>query len=114
MNNLPAIIAYILQRPISGPNDLVRLRDDGDGPYISHWDASLGPEPTEAQLKAADKDALAWHARRQKRAEYERRAERAVILERAKQMAEADHEADLAAEIQQDIDALTAARSLER
>lgn len=41
------------------------VQDAGDGPYISHWDESLGPLPTEEQL------AEGWqlHLKNQRKAE---------------------------------------------
>lgn len=35
------------------------LRDDGEGPYIEHWNAEkLGPQPTVAELEAAGEAAI--------------------------------------------------------
>lgn len=33
--------------------DRVSLADDGEGPYIARWDASLGTKPTKTQIAAA-------------------------------------------------------------
>ena len=39
------------------------LQDDGEGVYIKHWfEPLLGPQPTDADLLAAEVDADAWGA----------------------------------------------------
>lgn len=50
------------------------IQDDGQGPYISKWDESLGPKPTQAQLDAWTIELApvkqAQDARQAKREEY--------------------------------------------
>lgn len=100
--NLPVIVEYLIGRPLSGPEDLVRLKDDGDGPFIEHWDASLGPQPTQQQLKDAEAAAL---KARDDRLEAEK-LEREAVLNAAKDLAASKGKTGAAAVIQGKIDAL--------
>lgn len=60
---------------------------DGQGPYIAHWnEAKLGPQPTLAELQAAEPAAMAQHEARRKIAEAEaqitpRRLREAVLTQ---------------------------------
>lgn len=41
--------------------DLIRLQDDGDGPYIAYWDESLGKQPDLETIKSWEPDANIQH-----------------------------------------------------
>lgn len=61
-SNLPTIIEY-LTRNIPNALGAYVLQDDGngDGIYIAQWfEPTLGPQPTEAEIEAAETDAVAW------------------------------------------------------
>lgn len=61
-SNLPIIIEY-LTRNIPNAFGAYVLQDDGngDGIYIAQWfEPTLGPQPTEAEIEAAETDAVAW------------------------------------------------------
>jgi len=56
MNNLATILIF-LYPDIQFGTDVI-LRDDGDGPYIESWNYP-SPQPTQAELLAAEKPAVA-------------------------------------------------------
>lgn len=53
MTNLGLILSTLYRN--ADPLRDYRVQDDGNGPYIAHWDeAKLGPRPTQEELDAVD------------------------------------------------------------
>lgn len=65
------IQAYLAQANIShGPGDYMTGQPEGQADQVLHWDAKLGPQPTQEQLdaawaaKVAAENAVAYKAKR--------------------------------------------------
>ena len=51
MTLVPALLTLY---PHANPMRDFIVQDDGSGPHITYWDEALGPQPTQAQIDAAD------------------------------------------------------------
>ncbi len=100
MMDLAKAVEQIIGKPIEGPSDLVQISDNGKGPYISHWDESLGKLPTSDELEDAWEAYLAERAASDLADSYIAAAEaeqKKTLLELAKDLATTDSKTDAVA-----------------